>query len=495
MRKQPLHDATTPYNKHDPFPHSAFLSHKGKLYNAKTIRKHLAPLPEKPFYHSPVLPFVLLTTLFFWEGLRFGDLLGFLSASLLILCVSAWILLFPLEKLAASKAVNTYLWFFFASAVVAYVDYEVMSEYGYWFCDRSQDDPGKYFDYAQSRSNSLEFNDPAFSFVLSFFWTFLELFGRPHYLSLLNCIMSISSLFSVCCLEFGCRADPRHRWLPFIFIFNPTVIAINSTLLRDMMIGTLGWLAVLYGLAFLCKSSSQRGSKIGSCVGFLVATTFVYYMRTISAAYFVAATLVLALVQKGRLNCVSFILVCLALVYVGTLTTENMLRRSASSVDVAGAVIHGALDDGSIGALLLGGLPGRIAMTIGSSIVYGLPFWRLSSPHLVNEALFNIGSLCCQLFTALPLLFGLYFLIKRPNFYSTGFLLIFIAWCVLSAIILQVHVRYNTSHLLPIIITIAIFGANFLGTKPASVRRLLYFGLLTVFGFAQLLIEVLKGAI
>jgi hypothetical protein len=448
---------------------------------------------RQPSKHA-VLPVVFLLVLFAWEAVRFSSVGVIFFPICAIVCAMAAVAVLPLERTSRQEAWRIYAWFLFISAAVAYADYEVMLDTGLWFSDRSQDDPGKYWEWAQCMSSFREANDPGYVLFLSYLWQGLRPLGEPHYLALLNCQMAISSLFAVCCLEVSRIISPRARILPYLFIFNPTVVAVNAMLMRDALLGALGWSAVLFGLALATRDRRSPFVSPFWAFGFLSLAAAVYHMRTISGAFFFVATVIIA-GGRGRTIRTAYVLIMslMLLAYFGALTGEGMLLRGASSVERSQDLVNLALDDGSVGARLLGGVLGRTTMATGSTVVYGMPFWRVSSPALVSESLFSLGSLCCQLFTALPLLCGLIDFVRRPRPMGCALLVVYAGWLVASAIMLQVHVRYNTSHVLPILMAVGAHGADTLRNHDPSVRRMLYVLLLGVFLCAQVLIDLIKA--
>ena len=128
-----------------------------------------------------------------------------------------------------------------------------MQAHGIWFYERGLCDPGLYCEYAQYDLSTVAINDPGFVLLLQYLWRLLALLGLPHYLGLLNCVMVLSSAFVVVCLELARYSNPGARWLPHLFVFNPLVVTLNASLLRDILIGAVGWSAVLCGVVLLTK--------------------------------------------------------------------------------------------------------------------------------------------------------------------------------------------------------------------------------------------------
>jgi hypothetical protein len=141
----------------------------------------------------------------------------------------------------------------------------------------------------------------------------------------------------------------------------------------------------------------------------------VFYARTVSGLFFLVAALVLAASRGRSLEKTYSLLAAVAIAAVVAVAGQDMQERSAGSVRGAEGIIDDARASKSVASLFLGELPGRIAITVGGTAVYGLPFWRVPQDVLVNEVLNNCGSLFAQLFTALPFLVGMVFFVRRPS--------------------------------------------------------------------------------
>ncbi len=441
------------------------------------------------------VPTVLLLALFMWEGVRFHSGGAILLPALGLVLTLVAISIMPLQENSVSRARRVYTWFFLLSALLAYLDYEVMLAYGLSLWDRPQNDPSKYFEMAQVGLQFSKITDPGFVLFLETLWSTLCRLGEPTYLDLLNCVMVVSSLFAVCCVEIVHLSTPTSRILPYLFVFNPLVIALNASLLRDILIGAVGWSSVLCCIVFMKKGRRPGVNGLCMVAGFLVGVGAVFKMRTVSALFFAVVGIALGLGFGGkrRLNRDRAILITITVVLLGAAMAGSIMRRSASRAVVSDDVIETAEAEGSVGSHLQGGLSGRVAVAVGSTIVYSAPFWRIRSPGLALETAAAFGSLFAQIFTSLPILLGLVFLLKNPNRLGWTLLLIYVAFCIGAAIMLQMHGRYVVSHLLPVIAAIGASGWMVLKGKDA-VRRITYhWSVFAVFLMLQFLIDIVRA--
>ncbi len=302
------------------------------------------------------LPLLLVTIFFLFEGMRFQSVGTFVLPCVGLMAMVPSLGLLPLRRTSVPQARCIYAWFLLASVVVAYVDYEVMIAHGVWFSDRPQDDPGKYMEMAQTEFEYVRINDPGFVILLQCFWKLQSQLGAPSFIGLVNCVMIISSVFAVCCLELSRFLSPSARYLPYLLIFNPLVIALNASLMRNILVGAVGWSAALCGIALLTHERRSPIVGIGLMVGFLSGCTAVYFLRTVSAAFFAGATVAIAASDGRRLKKMR----ALAMVGVGmsalVLLGEGLLARSVRHAGDADTVVESARDQGSVAAHVTGGL-------------------------------------------------------------------------------------------------------------------------------------------
>lgn len=437
------------------------------------------------------LPLALTVLLFLWEGIRFNSVGPSIVPLLEIIGTLFFLTSLPLRRTSHAEAYRIYAWFLFASALMAYADYEIMTGKGLWFIDRTQNDPGKYFDAVQMGIPFSSFNDPGFVWLLQTLWDFMEIFGKPTFLCVVNCVMVLSSVFAVCCLEVSRYLAPNARTAPYFFVFNPLVLGLNLLLMRDILLGAIGWSAVLCGLVFLSDERRSRSLRFGAGFGFVAGCVAVYFLRTVSGAFFVATTVAMAISRGRKLNKVYIVAIILGIAWVGAATAQGLLGRSGRFVE-RGLTAEGRIE-GSVGSLVAaGGLPFRTILITGGTFVYGLPFWRVPQPVLLYETSIGAGSLFAQLFTALPLLMGIGLLIRRPRLTGWAILAIYFGWCFLSALMLQMHTRYITSHLLPIIAAIGCLGWENLWVQRNPNRYLYLLGMWVMLAAIQVAIVLIK---
>jgi len=440
-------------------------------------------------FNGVFLPIGLILALFIWESFRFINLGVFISPTLVLVCVLAFIPTIPLRRTSLAQALQIYAWFLFVSALVAYLDYENMVARGLWFSDRSQDDPGKYIELAQTASIFAQINDPGFVALLRYFSKLLMQFGEFNFIGELNCVMVISSLFAVCCVEIAHYVNRNSVLLPCAFLFNPLVVSLNASLMRDIMVGAIGWMVVIFGVRLLISRAQILAWSVFCFVG---CCLIVYLFRSVSAVFFMLTTLLMVVGEGSKVNKSTFVLISLGLFLLFFATGRDMLTRSMDHVDQIGFVMDEAQKVGSIASRYSQSVYGRTIIAIGATIVYGMPFWRITSPFLIGEALLNFGSLFSQLVTAFPLLVGLISIVRRPTRFGWGLLLIYFGWCAVAAVMGQYHIRYITSHLLPVISAIGVMGGDVLNT-PSYSRKYLHYGLLLLgFLVVQVLIEIQK---
>ncbi len=102
------------------------------------------------------------------------------------------------------------------------------------------------------------------------------------------------------------------------------------------------------------------------------------------------------------------------------------------------------------------------------------------------------GSLFAQLFTAFPVLVGLFSLVVRPRLLGCALLTLYLGWCIAAAVMLQNHQRYIVSHLLPVVCAIGAHGFDVLG-REINLRRRVYYVLLILLFVVRIWRSCLPG--
>jgi hypothetical protein len=480
------------------------------------------PIERRPELGAAV-PVFLTLLLLLWEAIRFENAGIAVVPSATLAGMLAAIHLLPLRNISPWRATRIYAWFLLASAATAYVDYEIMTSCGLWFSDRAHNDPAKYFDAMRISSVWANFNDPAFEQLLRFFMGQLESFGQLSYLGLLNCTLVLSSVFAACCFEIAGYIARGRNALPYLFVFNPFVIALNALLIRDILLGAVGWTAVIFGMAFLRRSDRSLWADAGLLLGSVCGFAAVYFLRTVSAAYFAAVTfaLVVALdrqqavrprlvcpspawrpaggrtsiiggVNRARLNMTFVVIALVAVAWGWAWYGDKVVRRGEQAIALMER--SSLYVEGSVGSRLAAhGALARTALCLGGAVVYNLPFWRVAKEALPIELMESGGSLFAQFVTALPLLLGLAMTIKRLEIRSAVWAGLLVGFCAVSGLLSHIQLRYLISHLLPVLIAIGVIGGQALESWPAfwrhAARALVIAALLAV----QVMILTLKA--
>jgi hypothetical protein len=450
-------------------------------------------LPANSLVGSNAIPLGLALALFCWEGFRFASASTWIVPGIGVFLVIAGLRFLPLRNITLEQARGVYAWFLLISAAVAYVDYEVMMGYGLWFSQRRFSDPGGYFLRAQMDFGVIETDDPGFTLFTQIVWRLLDMVGQPTFLGLLGVVMVLSSVFAVVCLDLARQAKCPPGPLPYLFIFNPLVVALNASLLRDILLGAIGWISVLLGIALLdpAKATPVKGLLYG--IGCLICLAEVFYMRTVSAVFFAGVAVAFAGLELRRISIRNAVALLVVLGCAGVLLWQPLLARSERHAARSDEILQFDRASKSVGSLVQGGSAGRIGVVMGASIVYGLPFWRFGSPTLVLETSMCLGSLFAQCFTALPMLIGLGLLLSRPSPRGWGLLALYFGWCAAAGILLQGQTRYVVSHILPLVAAIAQRGWFALLPLSNSIRVTYYAAVITALLGLQVFIEIIRS--
>lgn len=362
--------------------------------------------------------------------------------------------------------------------IAAVIAYYTSPDPNYIHATGTNEDSIRFFEasFLPLKASLRSFEEPGFSFINYYITNWSKTWGGAHYLSNIQFVLWSGSLFPVIIytlVKDGFGEVETAYAVGWLLAIQPIAIAFSTGLMRDAVIGTIGWLLVLLVMKFKMKSGVNRvllSLSVVLCV-FGLAT-----LRVVSAVTFLGLAVGAYMVFSGgtRSNKIArpnlalgliFIILLIVLVLskferILSILNYSSAMRSNLFVDKVG---YDGVNPNGITERLWNISPLFLLLIAPLQIMQPIPFYSwnphpwIGGPPRFVDILIGFGGLMNQLLFIFFL--GALYLWKRNRqwgkFYFCGIYIIISGWINLIG---MGQIRYMMAHAFPLFVYSVVVG-------------------------------------